>query len=52
MALRARPVRLLEAVANVGLDTLRVPHVKLPEGKLQELGSGGIARGIYVTAAG
>ena len=33
VALRARPVRLLEAVENVGLDALRVLHVKHLEGK-------------------
>ena len=33
VALRARPVRLLEAVGNVGLHALRAPRVKLLEGK-------------------
>ena len=54
-ALRARLLRLLETVENVGLDALRAPHVKHLEGKLWELrvrGEGGIARGIYVTAVG
>lgn len=53
--LRARLVRLLEAVENVGLDALREPHVKHLDGKLWELrvrAEEGIARGIYVTAAG
>ena len=55
VALRARLVRLLEAVENVGPDALRAPHVKHLEGKLRELrvrAEGGIARGICVTAAG
>ena len=55
VALRARLVRLLEAVENVGLEALRAPHVKHLEGKLWELRVGaeeGIARGIYVTATG
>ena len=52
--LRARLVRLLETVENVGLEALREPHVRHLEGKLWELrvrAEGGIARGIYVTAA-
>ena len=55
VALRARLVRLLEAVENVGLEALRAPHVRHLDGKLWELrvrAEGGIARGIYVTAAG
>ena len=55
VALRARLVRLLEAVENVGLEALRAPHVKHLEGKLWELrvrAEEGIARGIYVTAPG
>jgi len=55
VALRARLLRLLETVENAGLDALRAPHVKHLEGKLWELrvrADGGIARGIYVTAAG
>ena len=55
VALRARLVRLLEAVENVGLEALRAPHVRHLDGKLWELrvrADGGIARGIYVTAAG
>ena len=52
--LGARLVRLLEAVENVGLEALRAPHVKHLDDKLWELrvrAEGGIARGIYVTAA-
>ena len=55
VALRARLLRLLETVENVGLDALRAPHVRHLDGKLWELrvrAEGGIARGIYVTAAG
>ena len=52
---RARLVRLLETVENVGLEALRAPHVKHLDGKLWELrvrAAGGRARGIYVTATG
>ena len=55
VALRARLLRLLETVENVGLEALRAPHVRHLEGKLWELrvrADGGIARGIYVTAGG
>ena len=53
--LRARLVRLMEAVEHVGLENLHEPHVKHLEGKLWELrakASEGIARGIYVTVTG
>lgn len=55
VSLRARLVRLLETVENVGLEALRAPHVKHLDGKLWELrvrAAGGRARGIYVTATG
>ena len=55
VALRARLLRLLETVENVGQEALRAPHVRHLDGKLWELrvrADGGIARGIYVTAAG
>ena len=55
VALRARLLRLLETVENVGLEALRAPHVRHLEGKLWELrvrAEGGIARGIYVTVTG
>ena len=55
VALRARLLRLLETVENVGLEALRAPHVRHLEGKFWELrvrAEGGIARGIYVTAGG
>ncbi|MCA0339546.1 MAG: type II toxin-antitoxin system RelE/ParE family toxin [Proteobacteria bacterium] len=53
--LRARLVRLMEMVEQIGLERLREPHVKHLEGKLWELRASaaeGIARGIYVTAIG
>ena len=52
--LSARLIRLLEAVENVGLESLRAPHVRHLDGKLWELrvrSEGGIARWIHVTAA-
>ena len=55
VALRARLLRLLETVENVGLEALRAPHVRHLEGKLWELrvqAEGGIAQGIHVTAPG
>ena len=55
IALRARLVRLLEVVENVGLEALRAPHVKHLEGKLWELrvrAEGAAARGIYMTTTG
>jgi len=50
--LRARMIRIMEMIENVGLDQLREPHVKHIEGKLWELrakSSEGIARGLYCT---
>ena len=55
VALRARLLRLLETVENVGLEALREPHVRHLDGKLWELrvrAEGGIAKGICVTVAG
>ena len=55
VGLRARLLRLLETMENVELEALRAPHVRHLDGKLWELrvrAEGGIARGIYVTAAG
>lgn len=46
--LRARLVRLLESVENVGMEALQAPHAKHLDGKLWELrvrAEGGIARG-------
>lgn len=53
--LRARLLRLMEAVENVGLENLREPHVKHLDDKLWELrakAAEGIARGIYVAVTG
>ncbi len=52
--LRARMIRLLKTVENVGLAALRAPHARHLEGKLWELrvhAEGDAARGIYLTAA-
>jgi phage-related protein len=54
-SLRARLLRLMEMVENLGLQQMREPHVKHLDGKLWELrakAQDGIARGIYVTASG
>lgn len=53
--LRARLLRLLEAIEVAGLEQLQMPHVRHLEDKLWELrakASEGIARGIYVTVTG
>ena len=53
--LGARMVRLLDLIADYGLEQMREPHVKHLEGKLWELrvsAQEGIARGIYVSATG
>ena len=52
--LRARLLRLLETIENLGLEALPVPYAKHLDGKLWELRArtqGGVARGIYVTQA-
>ena len=54
VSLRARLLRLLESIENVGLEALPEPHARHLSGKLWELrvrAQGGIARGIYVTQA-
>jgi phage-related protein len=54
-SLRARLLRLMEIVENIGLDRMREPHVRHLEGKLWELrakAAEGIARGLYVTVTG
>lgn len=54
-SLRARLIRLMEAVEAVGLENMHEPHVKHINGKLWELRAKaveGIARGLYVTTAG
>lgn len=53
--LRAKLLRLLRVVEDVGLDRMHEPHAKLLEGKLWELrvsATEGIARGIYVAMEG
>lgn len=53
--IRAKLIRLSGLIAQVGLETLREPHVKHLEGKLWEMrliGRDGIARVLYVTALG
>jgi phage-related protein len=53
--IRARFVRFGELVSQVGLESLREPHVKHLEGKLWEIrltGRDGIARALYITAVG
>lgn len=55
VSLRARILRLMEMIENVGLENMREPHVKHIEGKLWELrakAADGIARGFYTTAIG
>ena len=51
--IKALPVKLSARLVRL-LEALRTPHVKHIDGKLWELrvrAEGGIARGIYVTAA-
>jgi phage-related protein len=46
---------LIEAIQDLGLEQFHEPHVKQIDGKLWELrakAADGIARGLYVTAAG
>jgi phage-related protein len=53
--MQARFLRLAERIGQVGLESLREPHVKHLEGRLWELrltGRDGIARALYVTAIG
>jgi phage-related protein len=53
--LRARFIRIVQRIEGNGLDQVREPHVKHLDGRLWEIrmtGRDGIARGIYVTAAG
>ena len=55
VAIRARLLWLMETAESVSLEALRAPHVQHLDGKLWELrvrAEGGIASGIYVTAAG
>lgn len=53
--MRARLVRIVELIEEVGLERLRGPQLKHLEGSLWEMrvsGRAGIGRGIYVTAHG
>lgn len=53
--LRAKLLRLLRLVEDVGLERIHEPHAKHVEGKLWELrvsAAEGIARGLYVTMEG
>jgi len=55
LSLRARLIRLMEMVEQVGLEQIHEPHVKHVEGKIWELRAKapeGIARGLYVTMTG
>ncbi|MGZ8407080.1 MAG: type II toxin-antitoxin system RelE/ParE family toxin, partial [Caulobacteraceae bacterium] len=52
---RARFYRIVELIQSQGLERTREPHVKHLEDRLWEMrmsGRDGIARAIYVTAAG
>ena len=53
--LRAKLLRLLRLVEDIGLEKMHEPHAKHLEGKLWEMrlsGRDGIARSLYVTATG
>ena len=55
LKLRARLIRLMETIENVGLENLREPHIKHIDSRLWELrvkAKEGVARGIYITATG
>ncbi len=55
MDMRARLTWIVGLISQVGLETVREPHVKHLEGKLWEMrltGRDGIARALYVTALG
>lgn len=52
---RARLQRIVGLIQSQGLERVREPHIKHLEGRLWEMrlaGRDGIARAIYVTAAG
>lgn len=54
-SLKARLARIVELIETVGLEHVHEPHVAHLEGKLWEIrakAKDGIARAIYVTAAG
>jgi phage-related protein len=53
--IRQRFLRIAELIEQHGIAAMREPHVKHLEGKLWEMrmkGRDGIARAIYITAAG
>ena len=53
--MRARFTRIAELIEAVGLPNVREPHVKHMRGPIWEIrlkGKAGIARALYVTAAG
>ncbi len=53
--IRQRFLRIVELIQVHGLDAMHEPYIKHLEGKLWEMrmtGKDGIARAIYVTAAG
>ena len=53
--LKARLIRLMEMVENIGLEQMREPHVEHIEGRIWELRAKareGIARGLYVAVSG
>lgn len=53
--MRARLVRISQLIEEYGLEHVGQPHVKHLEGRLWEMrltGRSGIARALYVTAAG
>lgn len=55
ISLKARLARIVDLIETVGLEYVHEPHVAHLEGKLWELrakAKDGIARAIYVTAAG
>ena len=53
--MQARLVRLIQRIRQLGLESMREPHVKHLENKLWEMrltGRDGIARALYMTALG
>lgn len=53
--MQARLVRLIQRIRQIGLESLKEPHVKFLGNKLWEMrlnGRDGIARALYVTALG
>ena len=53
--MQARFRRIVELIQGYGLERVREPHVKHPEGPLWEMrmkGRDGISRAVYITAKG